>query len=446
VNDIRRAIVFVFAIAALWLSLARVAAADAFFTYGYSPRTIGMGNAFVATADDWTSSYYNPAGSGLQHQPTIGVGVAANYAELHPIGVSHFVLDQSNAVIFGANLPLPFDNPALNKRITFGVGAYLPEGRMLQMHVPMPSQPNLALLQNAHRTSALYPSLGLRLIDGLAVGGGAQALFNTMGVLNASLDAAGNVTTQVGQEALVRYAAVAGVMFRPGEIWDAAPPLSFGAAFRDESYTRYHIPMVAALNSIPFIMLFDAVSLYTPRQYVAGLAYKWQNWRFEADGSFNEWSRFPDPALLITVKVHIPVVPIQFENGIRRAPHYHDTFTPRAGVEGKVYAQRDCDVFVRAGYSFDPSPVPPQTGYTNQVDTDRHAGALSAGVQWLGVGATRFPTPLTFDVMWQTQYLPRRVSYKDNSVDPGNPGYPKVGVEGFLQYVGASVGIKFDYF
>jgi long-chain fatty acid transport protein len=446
VNDLRRAFTFLVALAAPWLALAGVAAADAFYTYGFSPRAVGMGNAFSATADDWSSSYYNPGGNAFQHQPSLGVGLVANFAELHPIGVERLSLDQSQALIFGVNLPLPIAAGPLKDRFTLGVAACMPAGRLLQMQVDAPSQPNLILLQNAHRTSAMYPSLGIRATDGLAFGVGVQTLFDTVGQLKAAVDPAGNLDTQVGEELLMRYALVAGVLFRPGAHWDVMQGWSFGAVFRDETYTHYHIPVSAQLNSIPFITTFDAISLFTPRQWVAAAAFHRGAWRFELDGSFNEWSRFPDPNLLVTVDVKIPVVPIHFLDGIHRPPHFHDTVTGRAGVEAEAFAQRDVEVLLRGGYSYDPSPVPPQRGYTNQVDADRHAGALSAGVKWLGVGPTLFRTPLTFDVMWQMQCLPRRVSYKDSSVDPSNPGYPKIGVEGFLQYIGGSVGVNFDYF
>lgn len=48
--------------------------ADVLFTYGYSPRGMGMGGAMTATADDFAASYYNPAGNAFQSQPNFGLG------------------------------------------------------------------------------------------------------------------------------------------------------------------------------------------------------------------------------------------------------------------------------------------------------------------------------------------------------------------------------------
>jgi hypothetical protein len=281
--------------------------------------------------------------------------------------------------------------------------------------------------------------------NGVAIGGGVQVFFNTIGEITAYVDPAGNVQTLVGEELLATYSATAGLLFRPGEYWDAVAGLSFGFVFRDETYTRYHIPVYAQLDQIPFIVNFDAVSLFTPRQYVAAVAYRFGDWLVEVDGSYNEWRRFPDPNLQIDVDVEIPVVPIDFQNSVEHPPHFHDTITARAGIEARAYKHRDLDLFARAGYSYDPSPVPPQRRYTNLLDTDRHSGAVSLGVKWFGVKNTRFDGSIDVDVFYQCQYLPRRVFYKDDDVDPDNPGYPKIGLEGWLHFVGVSMSAFFDY-
>ena len=417
------------------LLLPGVVRADSFFHYGFTPRAIGMGNAFSATADDWSASYYNPGGVGFQHRPALGFGAWANYVDVKPIGVDELKLDEAQATYFGAILPLPFDSGPLKDRISIGLAGYAPVGRLLQMNVEAPSTPNLLLLRNAHRTNAMYPSIGVQILRGLAMGYGVQAFIDTLGVIDAKVDPSGELVTEVGQELIVTYASTAGLLFRPGEYSDALTGWQFGFVYREETFTRYSIPVSAVLDQIPFIIRFDAISMFTPRQYVTALTYGQEKWRVEADLSFNQWSRFPDPNLLIQVDVAIPVVPISFQNSIERTPNFHDTFTPRVGVEGTVYTHPDVDLRLRGGYSYDQSPVPPQTGFTNYVDTDKHMGATSVGVRWYGVNDTRFDGPLSFDVFYQLQYLPRRVHNKNEGVETDNPGYPQVGAEGTLHLV-----------
>jgi long-chain fatty acid transport protein len=421
------------------------ATADSFFHYGFTPRAIGMGNAFAATADDWGAAYYNPGGVGFQHRPSLGVGYVANFGAVSAVGVDDLALDDARAMIFGAVLPLPFEGGFMKDRIAIGVGGYAPEGRLLQMNVEAPSTPNLLLLRNAHRTNAMYPSLGIRITDGFAIGVGVQTFMDTIGEINAKVDPSGELVTEVGEELLITYTPTAGLLVRPGEHWDAMAGWRFGFVFRDETFTRYSIPVSAVLDQIPFIIRFDAISLFTPRQYLAAIAYGRDDWRVEFDLSFNEWSRFPDPNLLIQVDVAIPIAPIEFENSIGHQPHFHDTLTPRVGAEVTVLSATDANLLVRAGYFYDQSPVPPQTGYTNYVDTDKHAGSAAFGVNWLGVGNFRFDAPINIDVFYQGQYLPRRVHNKNDTVAPDNPGYPKVGAEGSVHFLGMSLSTYFDY-
>lgn len=429
----------------LILLLPAAAWADSFFTYGVSPRTIGMGNAFVATADDWTAPYYNPGAVCFNQLPILGGGYMANFHDLRFIGIDPPRLDEARAMVFGVNMPIPFRSGWLKDRLSFGITGYLPEGRLLQMNVSSTVEPNLILLQNSHRTNAMYPAFSIKLLSGLGIGGGVQTFLDTIGEINAFIDPAGNVQTEVGEELLITYSPTFGVLFKPGEHWSAMRGWSFGFTYRNESYTDYLIPVAAVLDQIPFIIRFKATSIFTPRQYVLGAAYAADRWRVEADGSFNEWSRFPDPNLIIDIDVQIPIIPIDFMNSIQRPPKYHDTFTGRAGAEGNIWDHRDFDWLLRGGYAFDPTPVPPQRGYTNQLDADRHIGSLSTGLRWTGIGNKQFRAPITFDVVYQAHYLPERISYKNEGTDTSNPGYPKLGMEGWLHFIGASVSASFDY-
>lgn len=418
---------------------------DAFFTYGVSPRTIGMGGAFSATADDWTAAYYNSAGIGFQHRPALGFAYSEHLADIEAIGADDLPIDNARGLEIGVVLPIPFEGKYFRDRFTFGLTGYMPAGRLMQMEVAYPSKPQLIILRNANRANAMYPALGVRITDGLAVGVGIQTFMNTIGELRTFTDSTGALQTETGQELVVTYAPSASLLFKPGAHWDAMRFFSLGLVWRQETYTQYEIPVYAAMGSVPFIVVFDAKNIFTPRQYIGALAVHAGRFRGEVDVSFNEYSRYPDPNLYIDIDVDIPIVPIDFQNSIARPPHFHDTVTGRVGLEVLAYAHADVDLFTRLGYAYDPSPVPPQTGYTNQLDADRHLGAASVGVRWHGIGDFRFAAPFTFDVAYQLQVLPRRVHYKNPDVDHDNEGYPKVGMEGTLHTFGVLVGTFFDY-
>ena len=403
-----------------------------------------MANAMAATADDWASSYYNPAGGGLQFRPTYGVGYLITGSQITSIGPQAPDLDSTQGLTFGTNLPLPLGG-FMKDRLAFGMALFLPKDLMLGIEVPYPDDAQYVLLQNAGRSMHEAACLGLRLMDGLAVGGGAQMYVNTAGELNASVQAGGTIQAMVGEELLMTISPTFGLLVKPEAFWAPLHGLGFGLVFRDRFFTRYDIPVNSYLNSVPFLVQFQATSLYTPRQYVAGLSYAWKQWRWEVDLGFNEWSDFPDPNLHIQVNLKIPILPVDFQNSIVRPPHFHDTLTPRAGMEVTALSVNEGDLRVRTGYTYEPSPVPPQTGYTNYLDTDRHIAGLSLGWEWSGVSIYRFQAPVNIDLGLQAQYLTPRITYKNDDVDMNNPGYPKIGLQGWLFATGLTFSSYFDY-
>jgi len=432
-------------IVAFLLTMIGTAHADILYTFGFSPRGMGMGNAMTAIADDWAAPFYNPAGTAFQTQPSVGFGYFIGDSSINAIGIDEISLGATRGMLYGANLPLPFRDGIFKDRLAFGFAGFMPEGMLIRMGVDAPTDPTLILLGNANRSSVMIPTLGVKITEGLAIGGGVQSFVDTKGEIYAYIDPSGAVQTKVGEELVMVYFPIASVLFRPGKHWDSMRGWGFGFVYRDQQYTDYLIPISAALGDIPFIVSFAAKSLFLPRQYIGAVSYDGGRWRVEADVAFNEWSEFPDPHLIIKNDVSIPIIPIEFTDSVAHPPKFHDTVTGKAGAEFDIYRHADVDMFLRGGYQIDPSPVPPQTGYTNQLDSDRHVGALSYGLTWKGVGDFRFNAPIKIDTVGQVQYLTRRVSYKNDDVDPSNPGYPKIGMEGWLYSFGLSLSTQFDY-
>ena len=420
------------------------ARADVLFSYGYSPRGIGMGGAMSATADDFAAAYYNPAGTAFLSHPTTGIGYMVTGSVLTGVHIEAPDLDRTQGMVFGMALPLPLGG-FLRERLAFGFASFFPNGVLLGIRVPYPSDPQYVILQNSGRSLTLIPTLSIKLTKGLSIGGGAQIFTNTAGEFYAVVDPNGAINATVGEELTSHFVSTFGMMIRPGEYWTALEGWRFGLVFRDRFSASYRVPVNSYIASVPLAVYFSATSLYTPRQWVAALAYSYGRWLWEADVSFNQWSGFPDPNLKLDIRFKIPLLPVSFQDSVSYPPRFHDTFTPRVGMEVLAADGEDLDFFVRAGYSFDPSPVPAQTGETNYLDTDRHIGGLSLGLAWNGIGNWRFETPFAFDFGFQSQYLAPRISHKNNNVDADNPGYPRVGFEGWLYAVVFTIGTQFDY-
>jgi long-chain fatty acid transport protein len=424
-----------------WRATAR---ADVLYTYGFTPRGIGMGGALAAVADDFGAAYYNPAGSVFHIQPSVGAGYLYSGSKMTGIGIQAPKLDPTQGALLGTVLPIPLGG-VLKERIAFAMSAFFPNGLLLGIDVPYPTQTQYPLLQNSGRSQTLIPTLAVKILQGLSIGGGVNIFNNTSGEWKARIDQSGDVQATVTQEMLTSFALTAGLMFKPGAFWPVVDGLRFGFVFRDKFFTHYKIPVATVVANVPLIIQFNAISLYTPRQFVGGVSYSFDRWLLSLEVQYNQWSGYPDPSLDVNVNFKIPVLPISFRNSITRPPHFHDTTGVKTGAEALALASGDGDLLARFGFAFDPSPVPPQSGDTNYLDSDRYIGSASVGWKWRGVGAYQFFAPLVFDVGGQLQYLPPRVSYKDSDVNTDNPGYPKVGFRGWLYAIGASISVPFDY-
>jgi long-chain fatty acid transport protein len=438
----RRAILLI----ALFILAPVTAGADVLFTYGFSPRTIGMGNAFTAVADDVSSSYYNPGGAIQNTHPIAEIGYLYSFAALHTMFSDRKAsLGSTHGILVGVNLPFPF-KAWLKDRIWFSFCGFFPDGVLLSIAVPYPTDPQYLLLQNSGRSVSLVPTLTVRIVDGVGIGGGAQLFDNTRGQINASASATGEIQTTVGQELPTSFAPMGGVFIDIGKLAKKVEGFRIGFTFRRRFFTYYKIPVNTYLGGIPLKVGFEATSLYIPDQYVLGLAYSWHDRvRVALDASYNRWSEFPDPNLHIRVNMSIPLLPVSFQNSKAFKPNFSDTLTWRAGIEWKAISRPDLDFNVRAGYFYDPSPVPPQTGATNYLDTDRHSVSASPGVVIRTIGTYKLPTPFMINAALQYQYMVPRIFHKGPDIDLTNPGYPKIGISGSVYSLSLDVGTSFDF-
>jgi long-subunit fatty acid transport protein len=115
-------------------------------------------------------------------------------------------------------------------------------------------------------------------------------------------------------------------------------------------------------------------------------------------------------------------------------PRFHDAVAVRAGAEWTVRPAWK----LRAGFGFQQSPVPAQTGETNLLDGHRFTGALGAGFDAEGVGGPA----IALDAHLAWAFL---VSNRDKKqgFEPGNPGWPNIAYGGSVLNAGATVKVGF---
>jgi long-chain fatty acid transport protein len=97
-------------------------------------------------------------------------------------------------------------------------------------------------------------------------------------------------------------------------------------------------------------------------------------------------------------------------------PGFRDRIQPRIGVEYVTLKRSGFELPVRAGYVYEKSPVPPQTGASNSLDTDRHVLSAGVGLRLLAPIA-ELPGEVRLDVHAAYASLPERRTYKSNAAD-----------------------------
>lgn len=441
-----RTILILIAFATGFSALSAPAHADVLYSYGFNARGIALGGATAAQVRDFGVAYYNPGGGVFLEIPAIGLGYMRTGNWLDQRYGDKAQLDSTEGTVFGTVLPMPFGG-FLKDRLALGIAAFVPRNVFLALDVPYPRIPQYVLLRNSGRQATQLPTLSIRVFDWLGIGGGAQLFSNTDGEINAIIDNSGNTQTFTGQEVFTSFAPTYGIMVRGGEISDSLEGWGLGLVFREEFFTRYRIPINTYIGPSPISLIFQATSIYTPRQWTGGLSYEIESLGLvaEADVSYNEWSGFPDPNLIVDVDFTVPILDIGFVSGEQIDPDFHDTVTVRSGVEKEMLSNDVFGVLAQGGYFWDPTPVPTQSGVTNYLDSDRHVGSLGTGVEFYRMGTFEFAAPLTVQFFGQLHYLVPRVMYKDTEVEAENPGYPKIDVRGWIWGAGVNVTWFFDY-
>ena len=412
--------------------------ANTWRTFGFGPRAVAMGGAFCAIADDYSAGYYNPAGLLVHPRTKFGLGFQYVKQALNTNGTEVEMSRDSNALFLGGSMVIPFHDE-LKDRVAVGYYFYQPLFYSLDLLIPEATLPQFPVLESMARMQILHLAVALDLIPGILIGGGLTLSSDLGGALDLQPGLGGfggveEVLSSVDQEVHPILSGTAGMIIRPGRFYAPLKPLTVGFTWRQKHFLDLEIPVSVVLSG--FLLRLDLTStfLYTPTQWVGGVAYQVSpDLLVSCDVSYNEWSDYRVPSLSIATAIDIPLIVLK--EGVTEPPRFKDTVTPRLGVEYCPYRGRLLDGFVRAGYSYEPSPVPEQTGRTNYMDADRHVFSWGGGLllnRLFGKDLTE--TPISFDIGVAFHRLEDRKNVKGPNARSDNPGYPEITASGNVWY------------
>jgi len=413
--------------AALVLLVAAPARANPVDAFGFGARSPAMGNAATAAANDGSANYFNPSLLALSSDIRLDLGYQYARPQLFVDGQDMDV-DSSRGLAAAMVVPGRLGTA----RVAFGGALFVPDGRISRVRTLNSQQPRWQLYDNRPQRLFLAANVAVQLGERFAFGGGIAYMSSTKG----SVDLEGRVGFPDAEDSRLDVAIDVDLeTIRYGEfgaLWRVNDWLDVGVSAR----TGFHVTLDQKFTisgdvgpaggpvvvEDGFLALHTvAQDLYQPLQVTAGLAARLREaWLVTFDAAFHRWSTFENPAAHITIDydlgdfntlVNIPDAPPLAD------PNFHDIVIPRLGVEWTAASGPRRTWELRAGYAYEPSPVPEQVGETNFIDSDKHTVSLGAGLT-LRDFSTILRLPASFDAYLAWTQLEPRSTHKLSPVDP----------------------------
>jgi len=338
------------------LGSSAIASANAFNINEHDGRVTGRGGATTATNTTPSAMVFNPGGLAVAEGTNVLIGGSLYVAQgsYTPLaGGDKVTTDSSPAVV-----PSFYLTSRVHEMLAVGIGLHLPFG----LAVSWPTgHPQADVIQDQSlRTYFITPTVGLNLnkqVPGLSIGGGIDIVPATVQLEQAIIfgDATGSAT--LGGDAL-GIGGRFGVMYRPpsakqlsvGAMWRSDVKLDFAGKgdFDIDPQYRPQLPPDGDIKT----------SITLPQAISGGVAYDpTPELEFEVNAVWINWSKFNE------LRIELP-------GGAETVSpqDYHNTVTFRLGAE---YALPKQKAAVRAGFIYDPTPIPRETLTARLPDVDR---------------------------------------------------------------------------
>jgi len=426
--------------------------------FGTSSRSQGMGGVGVASANDFSALFYNPAR--LMKVPTsfcvefqhayadLGVLLMPRPAGYDPQYYGYLLNPRDDTVelpsMWGVTVGTTFDFGS--DIISAGFLVFVPSsgvGNQVSRYANEKEQffsnrVGFELIGERLQTQNIMSSLALRATEWLQLGIGfsfATASNSSTMVYTPNPANPSTVDMNLSVEQDSRLSLMAGLNV------DFAPGFTAGMSLRDEhAYTMSGVNVVQlhgleGKDSYVMEQPMEFTLHFSPRTFSAGLGYEGEELSLAVDGSYLSWSGY--------------------KNAAGEDAGFNDSSDVGAGAELRLGGLK-----TRVGARYTPSSVPEQTGRSNYADNDRVVVAS-------GVGGTVdvFGNDIGVDLHVQLLMLPsttHRKEIADNydscesdtaslcdedldspGLQTGNPGFPGFTSGGFILAGGVTVSWLF---
>jgi long-chain fatty acid transport protein len=261
----------------------------------------GRGEAFVATADNASAVYYNPAGITQLQGNNIraglyGIYLDPTYTPPAPANTNTF----HNKNKFGAAPQLFYTRTLQSMPLSFGIGVYAPYG--LSLHWSDNTGFRSLGTESALTFLRINPVMALKINPSLSIGAGLTVNY-------AKVDLGQGLSPFPGGGDKFRYVGSGwGIGYNVGVLWQPIEQLSFGATFRSGvSVPTYGETTISFPPFVPPTHPSAKATFDFPYTAVGGISYRpTPKWNLEFDADYTDWSSLGT----VTVRQSSTVAPI----------------------------------------------------------------------------------------------------------------------------------------
>jgi long-chain fatty acid transport protein len=370
-------------------ALAMKASANGFLLPDQDAFATARGEAFVATADNPSAIYYNPAGITQLEGNNLrgglyGIYIDSSFSPPHTApNHGHTYDNQDN---YAAVPQIFYTYTPKDMPVSFGLGVYAPFGG--NMSWPQNTGFRSVAISGSLQYITINPVVAVKLLPSLSVGGGAMVNYANISMYQGlkSLAPRGtNFFNFTGDGWSVGYNA--------GILWQPHPKISFGATFRSSARMNFQgntdFELEPGAYNTPAQRSAEA-SFTFPLTTVLGVSYRpTPKWNIEFDANYTGWNSFDT----VTIEQSPPPLSRPFTNNVPVNLNWQASWMYELGATRYF----DSGWHASAGIVYNENSVP-NTYYTPlAADMDRYF--LSAGAGYKG---KRF----NFDIAYQFGYGP----------------------------------------
>jgi long-chain fatty acid transport protein len=323
--------------------------AVAFRLPNQDPEGIARGNAFVATADNPSAIYYNPAGITQLKGKNFSMGMYLVSADTEFTSTTGI---KANTDAKFQPVPQIYYVQALKDLpISIGLGVYAPYGLSLDWGQNTPFRTRAETGRLLY--SCINPVVAWQVCPKLSLGIGPTINYSEAKLVN-------GIGILPGDEFLfqgdgIDYGFNAGLLWQPHQKW------SFGASYRYLTTVEYN----GHSEAFPYFAPWpSSTTLRFPQFFVAGVSFRpTENWNIEFNIDWTDWDNVNQAVFTGTSFGSVPFV-----------FNYRSSFMYEFGVTRKLPK----GWFVSGGYFYSENSIPDST--FNPIVPDGNLHLFSAGV------------------------------------------------------------------